>query len=81
MTSVNGSLCAEISAKELAMSNSHHILEDYQTKKELADAIDKSPRTLDRWDRLGIGPPRTIIGRTVLYRRTSTQKWLAAKER
>jgi hypothetical protein len=63
------------------MSNSPPILEDYQTKKELADEIDKTPRTLDRWDRLGIGPPRTVIGRTVLYRRTSTQKWLAAQER
>jgi hypothetical protein len=63
------------------MSNSQPILEDYQTKKELAVEINKTPRTLDRWDRLGIGPPRTIVGRTVLYRRSSTEKWLAAQER
>jgi hypothetical protein len=63
------------------MSNSQPILEDYQTKNELAAEINKTQRTLDRWEALGIGPPRTIIGRTVLYRRTSTQKWLAAQER
>jgi hypothetical protein len=62
------------------MSNSQPILEDYQTKSEFAAEMNKTERTLDRWDRLGIGPPRTIIGRTVLYRRTSTQKWLAAQE-
>jgi hypothetical protein len=37
-------------------------------------------RTLDRWHALGVGPPRTCIGRTVLYRRASVQKWLAAQE-
>ena len=74
------SLRAEISAKEVTMSNSQLILEEYQTKKELADEFDKTPRTLDRWDALGVGPPRTCIGRTVLYRRASVQKWLAAQE-
>jgi hypothetical protein len=62
------------------MSNPQPILEDFLTRDELASELRRSPRTLDRWEVLGIGPPRTIIGRTVLYRRTSTQKWLAAQE-
>jgi hypothetical protein len=62
------------------MSNPQPILEDFLTRDELAAELRRSPRTLDRWEVLGIGPPRTIIGRTVLYRRTSTQRWLAAQE-
>jgi hypothetical protein len=56
------------------------ILGDFVTREGLAEQIDKNPRTLDRWDALGIGPPRTRIGRTVLYRRTSVEKWLVAQE-
>jgi hypothetical protein len=63
------------------MSDLQPILEDFLTREELASELRRSPRTLDRWEVLGIGPPRTIIGRSVLYRRTSTQKWLAAQER
>jgi hypothetical protein len=71
---------AEISAKVFAMSNSEPILSQFFTKEELAAELGRNMRTLDRWEALGIGPPRTIIGRTVLYRRTSTQRWLAAQE-
>jgi hypothetical protein len=27
-----------------------------------------------------MGPPRTLVGRAILYRRASVQKWLAAQE-
>jgi hypothetical protein len=63
------------------MSKPEAILSDFLTKQELASELQRSPRTLDRWEVLGIGPPRTLIGRTALYRRTSAQKWLAAQER
>src|SRR3981189_1021662 len=72
--------CAGNSAKVFAMSNSEPILSQFFTKEELAAELGRNMRTLDRWEALGIGPPRTIIGRTVLYRRTSTQRWLAAQE-
>jgi hypothetical protein len=62
------------------MSLSQPILEDFLTKEELAAELRRNPRTLDRWEVLGIGPPRTVIGRTILYRRASTQRWLAAQE-
>ena len=62
------------------MSNSVSILSEFLTKEELAAELRRNPRTLDRWAVLGMGPPRTHVGRKVLYRRASVQKWLAAQE-
>lgn len=61
--------------------SSEPILSDFLTKEELAEQLQRNPRTLDRWAVLGIGPPRTHVGRKVLYRRASVQKWLFAQER
>jgi hypothetical protein len=62
------------------MSNSERLLSDFLTKEELAAELQRNVRTLDRWEALGIGPPRTCVGRTVLYRRPSVQKWLSRLE-
>lgn len=62
------------------MSSSGLILSEFLTKEELATELRRNPRTLDRWEVLGMGPPRTHVGRQVLYRRTSVEKWLAAQE-
>jgi hypothetical protein len=62
------------------MSDSEPLLSEFLTKEELAAELRRNVRTLDRWAALGMGPPRTSIGRTVLYRRTSVQRWLAAQE-
>jgi hypothetical protein len=62
------------------MSNSESILSEFLTKEDLAAELRRNPRTLDRWDVLGMGPPRTHVGRKVLYRRASVQKWLVAQE-
>jgi hypothetical protein len=63
------------------MSVSESILSEFLTKEELAAELCRNPRTLDRWNVLGMGPPRTHVGRKVLYRRASVQKWLCAQER
>ena len=62
------------------MSDSEPILADFLTKEELAAELRRNPRTLDRWAVLGVGPPRTHVGRKVLYRRASVQRWLVAQE-
>jgi hypothetical protein len=62
------------------MSSSEPILSQFFTKEELAAELGRNMRTLDRWDVLGMGPPRTLVGRQILYRRASVQKWLAAQE-
>ncbi len=57
------------------------LLGDYFSKTELAEALEVSPRTIDRWETARIGPPRTIIGRQVRYRRAAVEKWLLQRER
>ena len=62
------------------MSSSEPILSEFLTKEELAAELRRNPRTLDRWEALGVGPPRTHVGRQVLYRRASVERWLVAQE-
>jgi len=62
------------------MSMAEPILAEFLTREELASELRRNPRTLDRWEVLGMGPPRTMVGRKILYRRASVQRWLAAQE-
>ena len=62
------------------MSNTEPILAEFLTREELAAELGCNPRTLDRWHVLGMGPRRTLVGRKILYRRASVQRWLAAQE-
>jgi excisionase family DNA binding protein len=62
------------------MSDLVPILSEFLTIEELAAELGRNKRTLDRWHALGNGPPQTRVGRKVLYRRSSVQKWLAAQE-
>jgi hypothetical protein len=62
------------------MSNSEPILAEFFTPEALAGELNRNKRTLDRWHALGIGPARTRVGRRVLYRRASVQKWLLEQE-
>src|SRR5437762_12018056 len=64
----------------VAMSISEPVLSGFLTKEELAVELRRNKRTLDRWEVLGMGPPRTIVGRRILYRRSSVQRWLVAQE-
>ena len=38
------------------MSTSEPILSEFLTKEELAAELRRNPRTLDRWEVLGVGP-------------------------
>lgn len=56
------------------------VLDDYFTPEALARVFRKSRRTIDRWDVLRIGPPRIVVGRTILYKKSSVEQWLASRE-
>lgn len=58
-----------------------NLLADFLTQEEAAAELKVCKRTLDRWRSLGEGPPITKLGRRILYRRSSTQAWLRARER
>jgi hypothetical protein len=58
-----------------------HALEDYQSEDELAQELDRSPRTLARWRAARIGPPYVEIGRRIFYRRAGVAEWLLKRER
>jgi len=59
----------------------HSVLNDWIIRAELAQQLSVTTDTLARWATRGIGPPRIRIGRRVLYRRASVEKWLAEMER
>jgi hypothetical protein len=49
--------------------------------EELGEELDLKPRTLKAWRIKGTGPAPTIIGKRVLYRRSTVTEWLASCER
>ena len=53
-----------------------NVLDGFLKKAELAQQLNKSERTLDRWAAQRIGPPRTVIGQTVLYDIEAARAWL-----
>ena len=53
---------------------------EYLTPDGLARELHVSDRTLARWHVERVGPPRVVIGRTILYRRESVLAWLASRE-
>ena len=53
---------------------------DFISSKDFANALNVSRRTLHRWGRLGKGPHRIKVGRSVYYRRAAIEKWLATLE-
>lgn len=56
------------------------LLEDFLRREELAEQLGLSPRTIDRWHALRLGPPRVCVGRTILYSVQSVREWLRRRE-
>jgi len=67
-------------AGEAQQNTSDTVLADFLTQEKAAAELKICERTLDRWRRLGEGPPITKLGRRVLYRRSSLQAWLRTRE-
>lgn len=56
------------------------LLDDYLSPDELSAQLGICGRTLVRWHALGVAPPKTTLGRKILYKRSSVNQWLAARE-
>jgi hypothetical protein len=54
------------------------LLDDYLSEAELAEELQKDVRTLQRWRKLGVGPPFTLTGVTPKYPRSGAARWLRA---
>jgi excisionase family DNA binding protein len=54
---------------------------DLLTQNRLAELIDVSERTLERWRLDGSGPAYMKAGRRVLYRPSDVDAWLTASRR
>lgn len=57
-----------------------NLLAQYITDKEAARQSGVCKRTLHRWHAQRKGPPRTVVGRRILYKRSSFDAWLASLE-
>jgi hypothetical protein len=56
------------------------ILNDYISRKNLADDLGVTEATLIRWEKDRKGPPVTRIGRDVLYYIPSVKNWARSQE-
>lgn len=56
------------------------ILAEYLTLEQILKALRRCARTWFRIERTGDGPPRTVIGKTILYRRDAFIEWLRSRE-
>ena len=57
------------------------LLDGYLSRLQLAADLGVDERTLDRWHRECIGPPRTLLGRHIYYRKETVAAWLRSRER
>lgn len=69
-----------LSSSEGSFPSKQILLEGYLRRRELAQQLGVSPRTIDRWHSLRNGPPRIAIGRTILYNLNSVRGWLQGRE-
>ncbi len=56
------------------------LLAEWLSRGELARELSISTNTLSRWAARRHGPPCTLIGRKVFYRRAAVLTWLRAQE-
>ena len=55
------------------------LLDEYADRKQLAEELDISVRTLARYDGLREGPPRMMLAGKVFYHRELARKWLKSR--
>ncbi len=52
----------------------------YVTAERLASMLDRTPRTLSRWNAARIGPPKIKLGKLILFDLDKLPAWLASRE-
>ena len=57
------------------------VLSEYLSRDDLAGQLDKSVRTLERWERQRTGPRITNVGNRVMYHVDDVRAWLRAQRR
>jgi hypothetical protein len=55
-----------------------NLLDDYLSEQQLAVELKRNPRTLQRWRKLGVGPPVSMVGEMPFYQVDAARAWLAA---
>jgi len=65
-------------ATEANTGSENSILAGFIAPGELCRQLGKTRRTLDRWHARGLGPPRIVIQRMILYRVQDVRSWLEA---
>jgi hypothetical protein len=58
-----------------------NLFSEFLTRDELAKALDRDPRTIDRLEKQPNGLPFIKMGARKLYNIESVRKWLASLER
>jgi len=53
---------------------------EYLTLESVLKVFGRHPRTWARLEARGEGPPRTLVGKLVIYRRDAFIEWLRARE-
>lgn len=53
---------------------------DLLTIRELAEQLEVTCRTLERWNAQRIGPPRIKLGKKVYYRIEAVKEWILSQE-
>jgi len=61
--------------------NANDLLGEFLTESQLGQLLRRNVRTLRRWNASRQGPPRIVVGRTILYKKSSVVEWLTAHER
>ena len=54
-------------------------LSEYLTRDELAQNLNRHPRTIKRWNLQRKGPPYIRIGNAILYKRSDVATWLESQ--
>ena len=58
-----------------------HMTDKLLTQQQLADELQLSLRTLERWRQQGTGPAFIQVGRSPRYRRADVDAWLDCQRR